>query len=78
VNNYGLMNIKKHSMRLYNNMKENLGMCMGPLHNLKQQLSTKNYAQKHSLLIYSEHSHNNETMSQHSGLFNSQQYIQKD
>ena len=63
-------------MKLYNN-KQNLGVCRGPLHNLEQQLSTTNYAQKQSLLIYSECSHNDKTMSQHSGLINSQQYIQK-
>jgi len=46
VNNYGIMNVKKHNMKLYSNMKQNLGMCRGPLHNLGQQLSTTNYAQK--------------------------------
>lgn len=63
-------------MKLYNN-KQNLGVCRGPLHNLGQPLSTMTYAQKQSLLIYSECSHNDETMSQHNGLVNSQQYIQK-
>lgn len=52
-------------------------MCRGPLHNLGQQLLVKTYGQKQSLLIYSERGYNNETMSRHKGLFNSQQYIQK-
>lgn len=68
VNDYGIMNRKKHSVKMYNSMKQNLGVYRGPLHNLGKIISTMNYAYEQSLLMYSKHSHNKEIMSQHNGL----------
>ena len=66
MNDYGTMNLKKWSMKLYSNT-QNLSVCRGPLHKPREATF------KYELRLWTESSHilkcghNREIMSQHNG-----------